>query len=937
MRGRDSVAVAGPTRSRRVRRAAGVLAGALLLAATACGGAVVRLTNKGAYDEAIAKAEAMRSPPRGRAARSFATALSERGRHEQARGVLLADFRHGGDLRSLVALSDLERALGLDGIAASHYARAADLQRDSLRGREDVCALLRSRAAIWAAEGAGLAAERDLERAQSLCGDPTEPAAVAELQRVRALVDASAQAEVDARVARSQCSEGCDGIDEQAQREVREQALERARKDGPAVLRREAARQGVELPASDVAAILVADARGRAGEALMTDDELRSLVGEQRWSDLAPLVMSNDGELTPYVQLRLAAVMPDVPVTLRSRTGPGELDVWLARALEAADQGAWRVLAWAGDVTGAELALGSQWRPKRSRVDATEEVTEPPPVPEAPPSIDGVVTPDHWTSRVEPTDQNLAALLMEGRLRTVAGQGERGLEIQRYVGARALAAGVPQADARAAHEAAWHLAHGRPWQAWAVASVILQPQSERVAAAAATALRLQSAFCGGPCKDDADRELVERTLGEAWVVEHEAEQVAQSRRRGRPASPVDACPTLGELLAPDATGRLSEALTAMRRDPAEPVDPGRAALLREAIEADLGMGCAGRYVVPLLREHGYVASADQLAEMLAHEATLEAPRALTVHAALAMVANREQQASLLATAAAAVSQEPARTWRDLARHAHVTGQRELSLRSLREALMHTPGLHDAALEQALVLVGLAGIDQGWNLRETPAGAEEPAAHVADLVGRADPARRFLVREQLARALADQPWLDADARQRLAPALWPSPELEQAHAIGRAWVGLASGSPPALEPVDVGPLDLASQTILVTLHRRADLPAATEAFVEPARMEELRLALATHSHTWILRWRTAIGLAVYGTPRARARAMALLLEMAEPAMREPLVELLLEDPSVVEPDASGADPVADLLEAVLLATPEDQLTVVFSLPPDPLGL
>jgi hypothetical protein len=34
---------------------------------------------------------------------------------------------------------------------------------------------------------------------------------------------------------------------------------------------------------------------------------------------------------------------------------------------------------------------------------------------------------------------------------------------------------------------------------------------------------------------------------------------------------------------------------------------------------------------------------------------------------------------------------------------------------------------------------------------------------------------------------------------------------------------------------------------------------------------------------------------------------------------------------VEPSAEG------LAEAVLLATPEDQLAVVFSLPPDPLGL
>ncbi|MCX4245825.1 hypothetical protein [Paraliomyxa miuraensis] len=927
-----------------------MLAAAVLLATAGCGGAVVRLTKKGEYDEAIAKAEAMRSPPRGRAARSLATALSERGRHEQARGVLLADFRHGGDLRSLVALADLERTLGLDGIAASHYARAVDLQQDSLRGRADVCPLLRRRAAVWAAEGAGLAAERDLERARIICGEPTEPAAVAELQRLRALVDASAQGEVDARVARSQCGDGCEEADGQARRQARQAALERARKEGPEALRDEAARQGVQLPAEDVAAILVADARGRAGEALMTDDEVRGLVGEQRWTDLAPAVMSSDADLTAYAQLRLAAVMSDVPVTLRSRTGPGELDVWLARATEAAGEQGWRVLAWAGDVTGAELALSSQWRPRRAPVAAPSEAagpsepattqsepSSPSPALEASPTVEeveGVTAPEHWTSRVEPTPQNLGALLLEGRLRTAAGQGERGLEIQRYVGARALARGTLQADARVADEAAWHLAHGRPWQAWAVASVSTGPQSQRVVAAAGTALRLAAAFCGGACQDDADRELVERTLGEAWVVEHEAEQVAVSQHHERPGAPIDACPTLGELLAPDATGPLSEALKTML-DGAQ--DPRRAVLLRRAIESDVGLGCAGRYVVPLMREHGFVASADALAEVLAHEATLEAPRALTVHAALAMVAGREQQASLLATAAGAASQEPARTWRDLARHAHATGQRELSLRGLREALMHTPGLHDPALEQALVLVGLAGIDRGWSMRETAAGADEPAAHVADLVARVEPARRFAVREQLARALAEQPWVDADARQRLAPALWPSPELEQAHAIGRAWVGLASGSPPALGPDDVGPMDLAAQTILVTLRRRNELAPGTEAFVDPAHMEALRLAVARHSRTFTLRWRMAIGLAAYGSPRARAQAATVLLEMAEPAMRKALLELLLEDLAVIEPGDAGDPAVARVREAVLLATPEDQLTVVFTLPPDPLGL
>lgn len=952
MRGRVSVA----RRARAVRAFAAAL---LLLAGPACsGGRVVRLTKQGAYDEAIAEAEAMRRPPQGRAARAFAAALGERGRHEQARGVLLRDFRHGGEVSSLVALADLERGLGLDGIAASHYARAADLSRESLAGRDDVCTLLRRRAAVWAAEGAGLAAEHDLERAQQLCGAPSDPAAAAELQRLQSAVDGSAQGEVDAGVARSRCTDACDGLDHDARRAAREDALARARAEGPAALRREATRQGAELPAADVVAILVAELHGRAGEPLVIDDEVRGLVGEQRWSELAPVVMTQAPEVASYVQLRLAAVMPDVPVMLRSRTGPGELDVWLARAVEVTDEHAWRVLAWAGDTTAAELAISSRWRPARADVPPPGDAVASPPAkgrtadaakgaaassattasvaPEREPAdVGGVAPPDHWTARVVPTAESLPALLMEARLRYAAGQARRGLEIQRYVAARALAEEVPSVDARVAHEAAWHLAHGRPWQALAMASLVPRPQSQRAAAAAATALRLTEAFCGGPCNEDDDRGLVERTLGEGWVREQAAVLLSTSQRRSRPASPVDACPTLGELMAPDATGRLAEALAGARRDPTA---PGQGQRLRAAIESDLGMGCAGRYAVPLLRAGGHVPSADGLAEMLAHEATLEAPRALTVHAALAMVAGREQQASLLATAAGAASQEPARTWRDLARHAHATGQRELALRSVREALMHTPDLDDLVLRRALVLLALAGIDESWNLRHTAAGAGEPATHVADLVEGVEPARRFATRDALARGLAEQPWLDADARQRLAPALWPTPELEQAHAIGRAWVDLASGRAPDLEPADVGPLDLAAQELLVATHKRKELPAATVAFIEPGRMEPLRLLLASEGRDWVTRWRTAIGLAVYGTPSARARAMAVLLEMAEAGPRQALVELVLEDPAVLEPVGAALEPNdAGLEEAALLATPEDQLSVVFSLPPDSLGL
>ncbi|MEM7159226.1 MAG: hypothetical protein AAF799_40690 [Myxococcota bacterium] len=922
---------------RRTRLALGL--GALSLMTTACAGTIVRLTEAGSYEEAIAKAESRRVPPKGRAARAYAEALTKTEQHDQARAVLLSDYRHGGDLRSLVALADLEHELGLDGIAASHYGRIADLSHGALAGRQDVCALLVRRATRWANEGAGLAAERDLERRTAVCGEPAGVAEAAELSALETKVHAAAQARIDARIEAGQCGDECDEAQLEQAREHRAAALADAREAGPAALRRAATRQRVQLAPEEIVAIVLADLSGKAGDTLVTDDEVRAWVGEQSWAMLAPAVMTQAPEVAAYLQLRLAAVVDDVPVTLRSRTGPGELDVWLAQSMEMNGDDAWRILAWAGDLTGVELALGSVWRPKTRRpkpeaAEAEPAAGEDPPAveqpePVVPEAVDGVEPPRHWTSRVEITDVSVPVLFVEARLRYLARHEARSLEIQRYTAARGVAAGLEGIDGHVAREAAWHLAHGRPWHALALAESVERPQSQRVANAAATALRLTEAFCGGPCNEDRDLDRVELALGEEWVQAQRTQLVARSRMRTEAATSVDACPTLGELLASDATGRLSEALVGAREAPRA---PGQARRLREAIEADLSLGCAGRYVVPLLREAGFVATADAMAESLAHDANLEAPRALAMHSALAMVGDRRDMADLLATAAGAVSDEPAEIWRSLARDAHATGHRELTLRALREALLHTPGFDDPAIQRALVVAVLAGIDDGWNLREAPAGAMEPASHVRDFVDRAPEQTRWARREELARALARQSWFDADARVRLEPALWPDPTMARSHRIARAWLGLASGTAPDLEPADVGPFDLAAQELLLTLRKQDALPAATVAFVEPPQMEAARLALAEHSRTWVLRWRTAIGLAVYGSRQGRTRALGQLLSMAEPAARDALVAVLLEDPAVVQPGADGG-----LDESAILITPEDQLSVVLDLPADPLGL
>ncbi|HVI02757.1 MAG TPA: hypothetical protein VM869_28860, partial [Enhygromyxa sp.] len=142
----------------------GVLA-AVVLVSSGCGGALARLAKDENWVELDRRARAMKQAPRGKAARAWAQALVELDRAEEARAVLLRDFRHGGDEASLLALADLERQLGLRGIAAAHYTRLIDIDLDTVQRSPDaqvICELLRERARVEAALGEALAADADM-------------------------------------------------------------------------------------------------------------------------------------------------------------------------------------------------------------------------------------------------------------------------------------------------------------------------------------------------------------------------------------------------------------------------------------------------------------------------------------------------------------------------------------------------------------------------------------------------------------------------------------------------------------------------------------------------------------------------------------------------------------------------------------------------------
>ncbi|MDC0671153.1 hypothetical protein [Nannocystis radixulma] len=332
----------------------------------ACHSRLPRLSEQGRHEEVVARAGRARILPRGKAARAWARSLVALGRHDEARAVLLRDFRKHAELPSLIALADLEATEGRLGLAAAHYARAASLETDPLAGRRDVCELFRRRAARFLAEGEALAADLDLRRVAMICPKGKATADEVQWRADRALHEqVVAAAKIQARAQRT--LGGCEGkrcqpptLDARAQ--ALAQALEQARAAGPAALREAALRFRVQLEPSDVAELLAAELRGELGLDLVDLDELRGWIGESAAADVVAAADSRVSALArDYVRLRLAQLGPgyELPGDDAARSTASTV----IRLLDAADDDpgaaamSWRVFVLLGDLPSAEMAL----------------------------------------------------------------------------------------------------------------------------------------------------------------------------------------------------------------------------------------------------------------------------------------------------------------------------------------------------------------------------------------------------------------------------------------------------------------------------------------------------------------------------------------------------------------------------------------------------
>ncbi|MGB1013611.1 MAG: hypothetical protein ACPG4T_05710, partial [Nannocystaceae bacterium] len=800
------------------RRALVSLALTLAVASPAgCHHKLPRLAAMGKHAEVIERVQNSRRLPRGKAGRAYASSLAAVGRVDEARAYFMWDFRHTGDTRSLVALGDLEVQNGLRGIALTRYARAHSLNSRALRGRGDVCDLLRDRARQFLAEGEGIAADQDFRRVASVC--PAK--AKAELQLQTEIASAAAQ---QARAQRT--LEPCSGRECPQVPGLAEQ-LAQARKSGPMALASVAHQQGVELPAADVVALLEADLAGQLGVDLLTHDQLRAWIGRQPLDVLQQAIVAHpSAAVQAYADLRLSLLGPayalsdvaapsvnqdvlrraDGQVTSPAAPsgGANASGLKLARVLERlSEQGeippsnGWRVLALVGDLRAVEFELGTGLRSQ----------SPPEPVPAA---SDGMVPGAaermrvHWAATGPVNYTKLIDLLTLARLRATSENADQALEIARFALANAHQNGVAEAVVLARQEAWQRLASGQPWQAIAVMEAIANARDRGIERAAGTAIALTAAVCGSNCTASDDRGIATRVMGDAWITSRQKELLTLARRRSVQLQASDACPTLRELLVGDAVGPLAEALRAARADVTA---PGVAEALRTAVESDLTLTCAGRHAAAVMLAGGHRVSAEVIADALAQAPQIVAAGQLEFQAELAVIAQRGEQAELISQAAGAASVAPQAYWRRAALFGKLADARDFEAHSLRQAIAHAPDANAPDLRQALAVRTLLDASLGEALREpdVPAAREALFHQTSEYFDSLPVAARWQARERVAAAVAANGTLDDTALQLIRQALWPESLAMMRHPAALAALEQSRDQPMfELTPEELAP-------------------------------------------------------------------------------------------------------------------------------------
>lgn len=881
----------------------------LALALSGCAGKLVRLAEQGRWSELDAEARAMKRIPTGKAARAWARALVELGDVEEARAVLLRDFRTGGREDSLRELASLEATLGLRGLAAAHFTRLHAIDDLDLRDSEAApvaCELFRARAGALAQIGEPLAADADLRRLADIC-----PAAVGAADR-ELLAALAPLAEQQARAQRSlvggELAASGESVEAAELRIATE--LDLARKRSPRALASLADLEQIELEPDDVASLLAAEFAGALGPGLVSSRRLAGWVGEREVAELVDAIAGLPDGVREYALLRLASV--------RAIEQLGDdREAWIVAAMSSLEgQGpreaakTWRVAAVSGDRAGAEFALNGL------RALAVKPEPGAAPVGLAPP----------WWMTVGVDRQTFDLLLSLARLFELRGEKRQdALMLRRRVIAAGYEGGLAQVAEVALDEVRRQLILGQPWSALAIAEVVPGPLVDDLVPTLGSALALRAALEGegeGPLAQE--RAMVARLLGDEWVASW-SQRLATPPERSL-VEP-QGCPSLASWLDPADADRLR----AVGLDP----EASRAALelaladldgpevgpaLTRALEADLALACSGPIVIPLLDAGLHEPAFATLDERLIHAPELEAAQQHQLHAELALAHGHFDRAALLTNSAAALASEPREIWARAALAGREQGAREYMLEALRQVLLHSPGLRDEAARRELLLTRLRDVDRDAVLREGEAAPESSAGAstreeirraLAEYLAEVPRQQRWARLDALLVQLAAEPRVDALAWLLLAELVIDDATRERHGAAVEAFERAAAG-PGEPRGGEVGKRSLASAHELAYL---SDAAALCE--LGGSTPEAL------------------VGVALACDARARAEALAGLLEGATPEARERLRARLLAGVWAVEPDPSVSASLRSvpalaregLLLRVLVGLPRDSVWIV----------
>lgn len=887
-----------------------------------CGGNLVGLAKQGRWEEVDRVARASKRIPRDKQARAWAQALVELGEVEEARAILLLDFRKGGHEASLLELAALEAEQGLAGMAIAHFARLHAIDDQDLRDSDQAktaCAGFRRRARALAQIAEPLAALGDLERLVSIC-----PSEVDEADRElrRAIEpDADRQARAQRSLVGDEPQVASAESSGAAELRLAEQLLQARQRSPRAVLALADAEQ-MQLEPDDVAILLAAEFAGALGPGLVSSRRLSGWVGDNDVAAIVDAISTLPDGVREYAFLRLAGVRHS------DRLGD-DREAWIVAAMASLEgQGpregakAWRVLASTGDLASAEFALATNLRDLVVKPESagTSGLT--------------LIGPSQWLS--VPVDRQTFDLLLSlARMIELRGdQAHDVLVLQRHVIAAGYAAGLAQVAEVAIEELRRQLVLGHPWRALAIAEVVPGPLVDELFPALASTLRLRAAI--DPQGDESERRLVERALGEEWVATWQTriDAVADAPRLAESRG----CPSLASWLDPEA----AETLRAVGLDP----DASRAALelalddldgeqvgpaLARALEADAALACSGPVVIPLLDAGLHELILTTLDERLIHAPELEASLQDQLHAELALGHGQHDRAALLTTSAAAISEAPREVWARAALAGRERGAREYMLEALRQVLLHSPGLRDEAARRELLLTRLRDVDRDAILRDRESEPESEARAttldelrraIADWLVEAPIQRRWSLLDGLIVQLAHEARTD-DLAWSLLDEVLLDPETRERHpsavaAFDRAV--LAAIDPAAALVLDgesgVGGAKLASPRALAFL---SDSVALCELSESPSSSSSPD---------------TLLGVATACAARLRAQALADLLASAAPERRALARAQVLAGPRAVEVDPARP---GSLVTVPALAREGLVLRVLFGLPLDPVWI